>query len=494
MYKKDNHQFAFGDFNQPLGMKMDPNNRWVLKAATIPWDSIEDKYAALFPSNTGTVAKPLRMALGSLIIQKQLGFSDRELVEEITENPYLQFFIGLPGYNYIPPFVPPLLVEFRKRLTPEILGDINEMIIDYNKPKEPKDPPKSGLPGDGWKVIKPDDNNGTLIVDATCAPQNIRFPQDVNLLNEAREDLEKMASELVKGTGIPMPRMYPQKARKQYLHFVRSRKHSLKSIRRAIRAQLQFIRRDLAIIEGLMAIGLKLTGRQAKLLETVRKVYEQQKYMYDNGIHTVPDRIVSISQPYIRPIVRGKAAAPVEFGAKLDLSIADGLGRIEKISFDAYNESEFLPDVIERYRKREGHYPERVLADKIYRNRKNLQYCKSKGIRLSGPGLGRHRKDAAIDRKIEYTDNADRVEVERSFSLSKRCYGLGKISTKLEETTGCSIVLSILAMNIDRLANVSLCKLLAILFSRFQDEFRINFHSGSGCLYLKGDRLIFVAT
>jgi IS5 family transposase len=175
MYKKDNHQFAFGDFNQPLGMKMDPNNRWVLKAATIPWDSIEDKYAALFPSNTGTVAKPLRMALGSLIIQKQLGFSDRELVEEITENPYLQFFIGLPGYNYIPPFVPPLLVEFRKRLTPEILGDINEMIIDYNKPKEPKDPPKSGLPGDGWKVIKPDDNNGTLIVDATCAPQNIRF-------------------------------------------------------------------------------------------------------------------------------------------------------------------------------------------------------------------------------------------------------------------------------------------------------------------------------
>jgi IS5 family transposase len=367
-------------------MKMDPNNRWVLKAAAIPWDSIEDKYAALFPSNTGTVANPLRMAFGSLIIQKDYECSDRRLIEEITENAYLQYFIGLPGYSYIPPFVPPFLVEFRKRLTPEILGDINEMIIEYNKPKEPKDPPKSNPPGDGWKIIKPDDNNGTLIVDATCAPQNIRFPQDVNLLNEAREDLEKMASELVKGTGIPMPRMYPQKARKQYLHFVRSRKHSLKSIRRAIKAQLQFIRRDLAIIEGLTVKGLKLTGRQAKLLETIRKVYEQQKYMYDNGIHTVPDRIVSISQPYIRPIVRGKAAAPVEFGAKLDLSIADGLGRIGKISFDAYNESEFLPDVIERYRQREGHYPERILADKIYRNRKNLQYCKGKGIRLSGPG------------------------------------------------------------------------------------------------------------
>ena len=156
--------------------------------------------------------------------------------------------------------------------------------------------------------------------------------------------------------------------------------------------------------------------------------------MYDNGIHTVPDRIVSISQPYIRPIIRGKAAAPAEIGAKLDLSIADGLGRIEKISLDVYNECEFLPDVIERYRQREGHYPERVLADKLYRNWKNLQYCKSNGIRLSGSGLGHHRKDAAIDGRSNIsTDNADRVEEERSFSHSKRCYGLGKISKNLKK-------------------------------------------------------------
>ena len=72
------------------------------------------------------------MALGSLLIQKQLGFSDRELVEEITENPYFQYFIGLPGYQMEAPFVPSLLVEFRKRLTDDILGEINEMIIAYN--------------------------------------------------------------------------------------------------------------------------------------------------------------------------------------------------------------------------------------------------------------------------------------------------------------------------------------------------------------------------
>ena len=82
-------------------------------------------------------AKPLRMALGSLLIQKQYDYSDRELVEQLTENPYYQYFIGLHGYQQNAPFVPSLLVEFRKRLTEEVLNEINEMIIDYNKPDDP---------------------------------------------------------------------------------------------------------------------------------------------------------------------------------------------------------------------------------------------------------------------------------------------------------------------------------------------------------------------
>ena len=108
----------------------------------------------------------------------------------------------------------------------------------------------------------------------------------------------------------------------------------------------------------------------------IDKVYEQQKYMYENKVHSVHDRIVSISQPYIRPIVRGKAAAPVEFGAKMDMSLDEkGMARIEKLSFDAYNESDVLIAAAERYYERTGHYPERILADKIYLNRNNLSYC-----------------------------------------------------------------------------------------------------------------------
>ena len=194
------------------------------------------------------------------------------------------------------------------------------------------------------------------------------------------------------------------------------------------------------------------------------KVYEQQDYMYCNNTHVVPDRIVSISQPYIRPIVRGKAKAPVEFGAKLDLSIDNGFARVEKLSFDPYNESEVLVNAVEQYYKRNGHYPERVLADKIYRTRSNLSYCKLHDIRLSGPALGRPKKDPSLDKRTEYLDAVDRIEVERAFSLAKRSFGLGLITTKLESTTRSSIVLSIIAMNVDRLTKRSFMQFLLSIF------------------------------
>ena len=132
----------------------------------IPWDAIEEKYAELFPSDTGNPAKPVRMALGALLIQKQYGYADRELVEQIRENPYYQYFIGLPGYQQEQPFTPSLLVAFRKRLTDELLDEINEMIIEYNQPDDPgPDDPPGGDGGSGGETSEdaPEKNEGTLI-------------------------------------------------------------------------------------------------------------------------------------------------------------------------------------------------------------------------------------------------------------------------------------------------------------------------------------------
>lgn len=257
-------------------------------------------------------------------------------------------------------------------------------------------------------------------------------------MNESREKLEKMIMRMHKDYHLPLPRRYAKKARREYLAYAKCKKPSSKKIRKALRSQLSFVARDLVYMEEFLKNGCELNTKEQSLYETIKKLYEQQKYMYDNKIHKVEDRIVSITQPWLQPIVRGKIKAPVEFGAKLDLSLdSKGYARIEKISFDAFNESNDLQEAAERYKERTGAYPERILADQIYRTRKNRAFCKAHGIRLSGPKLGRPvvSEEKALENKhIEYKDNTDRIEVEREFSLQKRCYGLGKIVTKLQET------------------------------------------------------------
>lgn len=467
MYKFElEKQTSFTDFNQPLGLEMNSDNRWVKKAEMIPWETIEVKYAANFTNMTGAPAKPLRMALGSLLIQKQYGFSDEELVEQIKENPYYQYFVGLAGYTNEAPFASSLLVEFRRRLTEEFLMEINEIIIEFNQPKEQSGNDESKKHSDSEhnsnnqsenaaEKTEPQ-NEGTLILDATCAPQNIKFPQDVELLNEVREKLEKMICEICTECNYYRPRMYRRNAHKDYLAYAKCRKKGAKKTRKAIKKQLQYVCRDLRYMVELMENDdVVLSEKNRELLNVLEKVYEQQKYMFDNHTHSVPDRIVSISQPYIRPIVRGKAKSPTEFGAKLDLSVDEnGMSRIEKLSFDAYNEGAVLRSAVENYKKRTGHYPKRVLADQIYRNRDNILFCNQRGIRLSGKRLGRPKKttDSKAEKKIAYQDNTDRIEVERKFSLAKHKFGLGLLVTKLEDTTKSSIVLSVIAMNIDYLA------------------------------------------
>ena len=463
MYRYSNGQISLSDFKQPVGMNLKESNRWVKKAQTIPWPDIERRYARLFTNRKGNVAKPLRLALGACIIQAEYGYSDEETALQIQENPYLQYFCGYPGYDdeHLP-FDPSLMVYFRKRLTPEVLGEINEMIVQdaikqRKKVAEKKDDDDDSNPPAGGG------NTGTLIVDATCAPSDIRFPQDVSLLDEARENAEQIIDILQEQSSEKKPRTYRNKAHKDSLKYMRSRKHTEKKTREAIRKQLQYLRRDLSIIESMLQSGLKLSPKQQLRLETLRKIHEQQKYMYDSHTHSVPDRIVSVSQPFIRPIVRGKTGKPVEFGAKLDISVSDGWTRLECWSFDAYNEGTKLIETIERYRVREGHYPERVLADKIYRNRENLGYCKLHGIRLSGPALGRPKKDEQRDRRQTYLDQNERIEVERQFSLAKRKCNLGKVKTKLEETVGFTLAMSIVVLNLRKIQRTLSRLLLQIL-------------------------------
>ena len=481
MYKPADKQVTFLDFNQPYGLNMNTNNRWIKLANQIPWSRFEEKYAKLFKGTKGRVAKPVRFALGCLIIQTKYNYSDRELVAQLAENPYFQYFIGLPGYKPEAPINPSTLTKFRKRINHDIVMEINETIIEAATETKSEDKEVTCKEGNSTdadissatqdmstdateakssgsdelpKKEETPKNRGTLILDATCAPQNIRYPQDTSLLNECRVNLETMLKWYAKQYHLPMPRTYCKIARRDYLSFAKSKKRTSKQIRKAIAKQLHYVKRDIGYIEDFMAKGYAPKADFIPRLLTIYEIYAQQSYMHKNHTHSVDNRIVSVSQPWIRPIVRGKAKTPVEFGAKFDLSLDEhGLGRIEKISYDAYNESSVFINAVERFKKRTGYYPERSLVDKIYRTRDNIAFCKKHGIRLSGPKLGRpaNCKDKET-KKLECKDNVDRIEVERRFSLCKRCYGLGLIKSKLHDTTLTSIALSIFVSNLFKIS------------------------------------------
>ena len=120
------------------------------------------------------------------------------------------------------------------------------------------------------------------------------------------------------------------------------------------------------------------------MLLVVGEVYRQQLWLYENKKQSIDDRIVSLSQPHIRPIVRGKAGKAVEFGAKLSASCFDGYVFLDHISWDNFNESGDLKVQVESFKTYTGYYPESVHVDKIYRTRENRAWCKERGIRISG--------------------------------------------------------------------------------------------------------------
>lgn len=435
------HQITFFDFNQSCGMQLDEDNEWVRLSKAINWSGLEKVYAEMFPSPKGHPAKPLRMALGSLIIQKRKKLSDRALVKEIAETPYLQYFIGVSAYSHTCPFEATSLVAFRKRLDTAFLMRANELYLENadTTPEHEADEPY---------VSEDGENIGTFILDATCSPSNVKYPQDFVLLNDAREKLEEMIDYFHETFHPwPKPRTYRKVARKDYLAVAKSKKRTVKKIRSLIRKQLGCIQRDVRYLEAYMQEGYALPGRYVDYYLTILRLYEQQKYMFDNHTHRVDNRIVSISQPYLRPIVRGKAKSPVEFGAKYDVSIDEkGHARLERIQFEPYNESTVFIAAVEAYYKRTGHYPSRALVDQIYRTRQNLAFCSEHGIRMSGPRLGRPSKSGQT--KNEYRDNTDRIEVERFFSLDKRCNGAGLIMARLASTTLASIALSVFVTNL----------------------------------------------
>ena len=315
-----------------------------------------------------------------------------------------------------------------------------------------------------------------MIVDATCTPADIRYPTDMSILNEARMNAEKFIDYLYsyfKDYFEKKPRDYREVAHKNFIAYTKQRKPRSKVRRKALRKQLNYLQRDINFIDDILLKICKAERQKDKKLlrllqrhETIKEIYSQQKHMYTKKVNRVNDRIVSVSQPHVRPIVRGKAGKNVEFGAKISLSLSSGFSFIDHLSWDSFNESQDLIPQIKKYKERYGYYPASVHADKIYQTRENRNFCKDNDIRITGKPLGRPRKETEgnkeqlkKEKQQRYQDDVDRIAVEGRFGVGKRKYGLGLIKSKLKETSETDINVSILVLNLDKICAEELAEI-----------------------------------
>lgn len=463
MYRHENYEQL--KLELPFGVTLREDNRWVMLSKLFPWEAIDREYAKNFTGTAGQVALPSRLAFGALYIQTAEHFTDEQTRRNIQENPYLQYFCGFECYTTDSPFDASMMTHFRKRISAEMIREIQAQVFmaeaverQEKEPETTKEETEEIVEDESLATAELEaENRGTLILDATCCPADIRYPTDAGLLNHARELVEQMVDILygsVREQLPQKPRTYRQKARKEYLAYAKKRSHTIRESRAVVRGNLQYIRRDIGYLEQMVAMGapLSLLGDELyRKLLVIQELCCQQWDMYLRKSHQTEERIVSIDQPHIRPIVRGKAGSPVEFGAKVMVALVGGYAFLMKAQWNNFSESKSLAEAVEEYRRLFGFYPAVILADRAYPSRENKLWCRAHGIRLSGPRLGRKSvTEKESERKQIYQDGSERVAIEGEFGVVKRRYGLDRILCRLPDTSMTSIAMGFFAANMER--------------------------------------------
>lgn len=461
-------QLKLEGFETPFSKNLRKDNRWVKLADLLPWDILVGTYLKQMRNNdTGADNINPRVAIGAMIIKHMCNLSDRETVQQIQENMYMQYFIGYNSFSDEPPFDPTLFVNFRKRLGIEQINEINERMLGLNSSSDDEDKDLSnGASDDLSKSSSSNEtitHKGKLITDATACPQDIAYPTDLNILNDAREKSEELIDLLYDiKKHKPKPRTYRKVARKDYLKTAQKKKKSKKVIRMAVKKQLNYLKRNLRHISKLLDSyeGIPLDKRQYKYLLVIQEAYRQQRWMHKNRVCSIEHRIVSIHQPHVRPIVRGKTNSQTEFGAKINVSLMNGYAFLDELSWEAFNEGAFLMTAVEDYRRRFGYFPEEVMADKIYCTRSNRAELKKLKIRLRAKPLGRPK--AVVE---EHVRPGERNPIEGKFGQAKTAYGMNRIKARLQQTSESWIATIILVLNLVKLAGEGTYTFISSIFT-----------------------------
>ncbi len=426
-------QLEMFETSLPFGDTLNRENRWIRLAGLIDWHRFESIYAQTF-STTGRPGIRARYVLGSLILKHKLEVSDEELLLQLCENPYLQYFIGLERFSKDIPFDASTLTNVRKRLGDDEFKKFEQTIIDELVEK---------------KILKP----RNLQIDATVFESDITYPTDCGLLNNARQYCVKQIKKLGKVVGQKV-RTYCRIAQKEYLSFSKKKRKTKKQVRKMQKKLLQYLRRNIKQVSKLTSnakeLGESISADIETTLATIEKIYAQQKEMYTQKKKSIEHRIVSLHRPYVRPIVRGKNGKDVEFGAKANLSLVGKFLFSDHISFDNFNEGIKLQESVEAFFKRFSKYPKYVLADAIYGTRENRRYLDDRGIRYTFKPLGRQKKDATSNNKARWRreKQKERNRIEGAIGNSKSHYDLGKVRARTNKTEKAWIQMALLSRNI----------------------------------------------
>ena len=439
----------FGNLHQ---IKLNPQNRWIQLGQHLPWDNLVKIYSKHF-SKVGALSIHPRIVIGSLIIKHKLNLDDRGTVQIIEENPYMQYFLGLDEFSPEQLFSPSLFVEWRGKLGHQTFNDFTDELIKICcSEKIEAEQACSNLE----QQVK-QSNKGKLKLDATVADQYIGYPTDLGLLNQAREKTEQLIDELYKLVNKHFkfkPRTYRKVARKKYLAESKKRQNNPKTLRSAIRYHLNCLDRNIKTINTMLDLldHNPLSYLQLRTFWIIQTLNEQQRYMYKEKTNRCENRIVSISQPYVRPILRGKAGKKIEFGAKLGLAMMDGFVKVETLSWDNYNECADLKPHVEAYKKLYGYYPELVQVDKIYGTNENRRFCKERNIRMTVVAKGKQTEQSKKEKKKSRQEFNERNHIEGKIGQAKQAYNLNQIKAKKDRTSKAWIALTLFMTNLVKFA------------------------------------------
>lgn len=374
-----------------------------------------------------------------MFLKMKTGLSCPKLMDELNGNVHYQLFCDV----VINPMEP--LTNYK--LLDSIIGELAEGL---------KIQQLQNMLAQTWKPYMKDLD--TMYTDATCYESEMRYPTDQKLLWECIEKSYKVMCQLAASLSINRPRTKYLDVQKANMAYVKQRKHTKVQTRKMIRRELNLlgkILKEVRKIERENQDKILITNQERNLLDTITKIYRQQRNHFESNDprESIKGRIVSISKPYVRPIVRGKEVKNVEFGAKCNNILVDGISFIEKLSFNAFNEGTRLINCIKVHKRLFGEDVKKIGGDTGYAGTDNRNYCKEHNIQTSFVKRGKPSKvRTEKDTVRQELARVRATTMEGSFGTQKEHYGLRRNKARRKKTEILYIFFGIHTANVIQLA------------------------------------------